>query len=507
MQIKTQQYVSTLVAAMAIMVITATLFYSMVQADKAIIRSNLASSIVAGGISRLRLVAFEYIVNRPERAKVQWLQRHASLTKLLNQDIFPEPDEKALIIDLKENHQYMKETFDALVALDAQPKNSLQARMLGQEVEQRLVTQVMMMTQDSVTKGARLVRLTDSRSLEAQRRTTWLVMMLAGVIGLIIAVNFFTAKRRILMPIEILKRGAKAFASGEFQFRTDLKINNELGELSQTFDQMAARLAQTMAALEHKSASLQEANKELESFSYSVSHDLRAPLRGIDGWSLALLEDYGAQLDQTARDYIDRIRFDTQRMGGLIDDMLQLARVTRSELKRESVDLTALANEICERIKKARSGQTIAFNIAPGLRADGDARLLEIALTNLLDNACKFSSTRNIAHVVFGTTVAEEPGTGVSGEVFFVGDNGVGFDMAHTQRLFGAFQRMHAASQFPGTGIGLATVQRVMLRHGGRVWASSRVDQGAIFYFKLTSTRLPVDAPPSPALTADKDAA
>lgn len=505
MQIRTQQYLGTLIAALAILSITLMLFYSMEQANKAIERSNLASNIVAGGISRLRLVAFEYIVNRPERAKVQWKMRHESLTRMLNQNVFHEPDELALLAELKENHRSMKETFDSLVALDARRDSSPQAQALAQEVERRLVTQIMTMTQDSVMNGARLVRLTDLRSVEAQHRTTWVVIMLAGLIGLIVAINFYTAHRRILIPIEQLKQGAKAFSRGEFDYRTALTINNELGELSQAFDQMAARLAQTMRALEQKTALLQETNKELESFSYSVSHDLRAPLRGIDGWSLALIEDYGEQLDKTAHEYLERIRFDTQRMGSLIDDMLQLARVTRSELRREPVDLSALATSIGKRLRQARSGQHIEFTIAPGLHADGDLRLLDIALTNLLDNACKFSTTRTISHVVFGVTNTEVPGTGQRCEAFFVGDNGVGFDMGHAQRLFGAFQRMHSTTQFPGTGIGLATVQRVMARHGGRVWASSQPDQGAIFYFMLGPTGRAERGTQAPAETADKE--
>ena len=490
MQIRTQQYLGTLITTIAIALIAAVLLYSMQQAERAVMRSNHASKIVSGGISRLRLVAFEYIVNRPERAKLQWQQRHDSLTRMFNEEVFVEADEKALLNSLKENHQYMKETFAALVALEAQSDASGAAQLLSREVERRLVTQIMVMTQDSVTKGARLARLSDLRRVEAQRRTTWVVLLLVGLIGVIVAINFFSAKRRILLPIETLKRGTKAYARGDFNSRTGLKINNELGELSQAFDQMAAQLAQTMAALEQKTGLLQETNKELESFSYSVSHDLRAPLRGIDGWSLALMEDYGTQLDKTAHEYLERIRFETQRMGSLIDDMLELARVTRSELKREPVDLTAVATAIGERLKRSRSEQHIEFSISKELKVDGDLRLLEIALTNLLDNACKFSSTRAIAKVVFGTTLADDPDTGLPGKVFFVGDNGVGFDMAHAQRLFGAFQRMHAATEFPGTGIGLATVQRVMIRHGGKVWAQSRPDQGAIFYFKLGDAKL-----------------
>jgi light-regulated signal transduction histidine kinase (bacteriophytochrome) len=228
-----------------------------------------------------------------------------------------------------------------------------------------------------------------------------------------------------------------------------------------------------------RTAQLQAANLELEAFSYSVSHDLRAPLRGIDGWSLALLEDCGAQLDEQGHKYLARVRSETQRMECLIDDLLQLSRLTRSEMRFAPVDISALAQVIVERLKETQDGRTIEFTIQPGLVAQCDRDLLEIALGNLFNNACKFSSTRLLSQVEFGQTLQ-------NGKlVFFVRDNGVGFDMIYAKKLFGAFQRLHKQSEFPGTGIGLATVQRIINRHGGQLWADSKPDMGATFYFTL----------------------
>jgi len=228
-----------------------------------------------------------------------------------------------------------------------------------------------------------------------------------------------------------------------------------------------------------RTAQLEAANKELEAFAYSVSHDLRAPLRGIDGWSLALVEDYASQLDERAHGYVDRVRAETQRMGMLIDDLLQLSRVTRSEMATGAVDLTSIAQTIATRLTEDNSGRRIEFMIVGGLAANGDARLLEIALDNLFSNAVKFTGPRTEARIEFGRTErdGERP--------FYVRDNGVGFDMAFAGTLFGAFQRMHNASEFPGSGIGLATVQRIIRRHGGRVWAGAQPDRGATFYFTL----------------------
>ncbi|MGA3040552.1 MAG: PAS domain S-box protein [Bryobacteraceae bacterium] len=228
-----------------------------------------------------------------------------------------------------------------------------------------------------------------------------------------------------------------------------------------------------------RTAQLEVANQELETFAYSVSHDLRAPLRGIDGWSQALVEDHGSQLNAEARHYLGRVRSEAQRMGQLIDDLLRLSRVTRAPLERDSVDITAVARSIADNLGEIHADRRIEFVIQPGMTASGDARLLEVALTNLLNNATKFTGKRAEARIELGRT--EQNGQ----PAFFVRDNGAGFDMAYARSLFGPFQRLHRAAEFPGNGIGLATVQRIVHRHGGRVWAEAAVDRGATFYFTL----------------------
>jgi signal transduction histidine kinase len=227
------------------------------------------------------------------------------------------------------------------------------------------------------------------------------------------------------------------------------------------------------------SAELKAANRELESFSYSVSHDLRAPLRAIDGFSQVLAEDYGAKLDAEARACLQRIRGATQRMGMLIDDLLKLSRVTRTEIRREQIDLSAMANEIARDLRAGDPERRAHFEIASGLLAQGDSHLLRIVLQNLLSNAWKFTSKRAEARIEMGLLRDNGQST------YFVRDNGAGFDPAYADRLFGAFQRLHGVEEFPGTGIGLATVQRVILRHGGKVWAEGAVDRGATIYFTL----------------------
>ncbi|MCC6616443.1 MAG: PAS domain S-box protein [Anaerolineae bacterium] len=234
------------------------------------------------------------------------------------------------------------------------------------------------------------------------------------------------------------------------------------------------------AVLEQRAVELEATNKELEAFSYSVSHDLRAPLRSIDGFSQALLEDYADQIDDFGKDYLQRVRAAANRMAALIDDLLNLSRITRAEMRLEPVDLSDMAQSIASDLQQQQPERQVEFSIRDGMIVDGDPRLMRVALENLIGNAWKFTSKRSQAHIEFGMVDQPE-----DGRVFYVRDDGDGFDMAYVDKLFGAFQRLHAITEFEGTGIGLATVQRVIRRHGGNVWAQGEIGKGAIFFFRL----------------------
>jgi len=226
---------------------------------------------------------------------------------------------------------------------------------------------------------------------------------------------------------------------------------------------------------------LEASNKELEAFSYSVSHDLRTPLRGIDGFSLALIEDYHDKIDEQGKKYLQRIRLAAQNMAQLIDDMLGLARVNRSEIDIQQVNLSEIAREIAHNLHGTQPERMVKFIIQEGIEARCDSHLLRIVLENLIGNAWKFTSKHPTARIEFGMQLQKDTA------VYFVRDDGAGFDMKYAQKLFGAFQRLHTAIEFQGTGIGLATVQRIIHRHGGRVWAEGEVEKGATFYFTLHS--------------------
>jgi len=238
-------------------------------------------------------------------------------------------------------------------------------------------------------------------------------------------------------------------------------------------------LREAFESLRRAKEAADAANRELEAFSYSVSHDLRAPLRAIDGFSLALLNNYQGLLDDRGGDYLRRVRGATQRMAQLIDDLLKLSRLTRGELIIGEVDLSALAQEVAAELRKAQPERQVSLHIAAGLTAMCDPHLLKVVLENLLGNAWKFTGRKEGAAIEFG---AAEAGGATA---FFVRDNGAGFDMSYADKLFVTFQRLHLEKEYPGTGIGLSLVQRIIRRHGGKVWAEGKVGQGATFYFTL----------------------
>lgn len=281
---------------------------------------------------------------------------------------------------------------------------------------------------------------------------------------------------------EVLKARIRAQMRRKQFENQNRRIREEIlrKELEASEARAARELAETRAALVEE---LERKNGELEAFSYSVSHDLRAPLRIIDGFSHALLEDESDKLGPKGRHDLQRIRNAAQRMGQLIDDLLQLSRVTRADLRRTPVDLSEVARTVAAELHLREPGRNVAVQIGPGLVVDADARLMRVLFDNLIGNAWKFTSKVSDARIE--VDVLERDG----GAVYYVRDNGAGFDMEYGERLFSPFQRLHSEVEFPGTGIGLATVRRIVDRHGGRVWAEGAVERGATFFFTLPSKR------------------
>ncbi len=306
----------------------------------------------------------------------------------------------------------------------------------------------------------------------------------------------YSLDHRIILPdgqIRIVHEQARVFRDesnaairmlGTVQDITSRKLaEEELAQYRSHLETLVEKRTTTLKQREEElrtlTTHLQASNQELEAFSYSVSHDLRAPLRAIDGFSLALLEDYQDRLDETGHDYLQRIRKGAQKMSRLIDNLLQLSRISRSELKLTDIDLSQLATQVVEELRRGEPTRKIDVTIEPDIQVRGDATLLGVLLSNLIGNAWKFTQRCDQARIEIGRQREREK------EVIFIRDNGAGFDMKYADKLFSAFQRLHSLDQFDGTGVGLATVQRVINRHGGRVWTKAAVGRGATFYFTL----------------------
>lgn len=329
-------------------------------------------------------------------------------------------------------------------------------------------------------RGWGLVVKRDQRDIQSHHRRSAALFTLAGLLGLTAAIVFIQwISSRLCRPIHEISQAVVELAAGHLETRVpENEIEHagsgnceELGGLAVSFNTMAQRI-------QDREQELKDLNDELESFSHSVSHDLRAPLRSVDGFSLALLEDFGDKLGTKGKQQIHRIRSASHRMEGLINDLLDLSSITRGKIEPTNVDLSALAQEVTDRLA-ASSNRTIACTIEPRLTAKCDRHLMRIVLENLFSNAWKFTRKTPQPLVQFGSETIS------GGSAFFVRDNGAGFDTRRSAEVFNVFQRLHGREEFEGTGVGLATVQRIIRRHGGWIWAKSTSGQGAAFYFIL----------------------
>ncbi len=358
---------------------------------------------------------------------------------------------------------------DRVAVMDqiAQLKLNNQADRLGMVIMDGKGRQQMVLLRQVIDDcGNEERRLLDLRTAEVRRNVSRarFTLFFASALDLLLIFLMFRyfARERRLKELSELTATSLAASRAEVERKAD-----EIQALNVTLEERVRQ----------RTAELENTNKELEAFSYSVSHDLRAPLRTIDGFSLALEEDYAEAVDDTGRDYIKRVRGGVQRMGMLIDALLQLSRVTRAEILREPVDLSAMANTVAANVKDENPERAMQITVDPGMQVNADPKLLRVALENLLGNAAKF--TGKVAHPVI------HMGWNSKEEAFFIEDNGAGFDMHYAGKLFGAFNRLHGDKDFKGSGIGLATVARVIARHHGRIWAYGEVDHGATFFFTV----------------------
>lgn len=480
MKISTKVHLATTTALAAILLIAGMVWWTHLQAQDAADKRRQTTEI-SRGLAELRLLTIEYIVHSQEKARDQEQAASRRVDQLMEKNTVYDPEQVAILTALRARNAEAHQLFRELVAARTweesagNPTPEALARLDSRPTTGRLLA----IQQENLADTIRLSNLTTNRIDSTQNRVALVTVAGLALIGLVVAGAAWFINRDVLRPIGRLQGAMGEVAAGNWGYELDTRGDDELAAMARSFSSMTQSLRHSFEQIERSNVELAALNKEIEAFSYSVSHDLRGPLRSMDGFSLALLEDYGDKLDDEAKDYLNRIRAASQRMGRLIDELLGLSKVTRTELAVKPVDLSAIARDIAQGISQQNPGRKVEWAIEDGVEVLADKSLMQIAMQNLLENAFKFSGKVDDPVIQVGTLEREGKRT------CFVRDNGVGFDMAYADRLFGAFQRLHHESDFSGTGIGLAIVHRIFRRHEGKVWAESRPGQGATFFFQL----------------------
>lgn len=492
MKIASKLRFATGIGLAAIGVIAAMIWWTYAEVDGAN-RQRRVTSEIGRGLTAQRLVTFEYHLYHNERARLQWDAVSDSVNLLVANARFAEPAQAEILANLRENRAAGQRLFAEITAARAADREDAPLDDAGRRFEAQLLGQLLTYQQENATEVFRLNSLVTERINDAQRQLGIAILAGLALIAAIIAGTSWFLRRSVLAPIDGLEQATRQVAAGNWDFIFGIRGDDEVGELSRNFDAMIKSLRESFAKVERSNKDLAALNEELNAFSYSVSHDLRGPLRSMDGFSLVLLEDYGDKLDEEGKDALARIRGASQRMGFLIDDILRLSQVTRAELRLTRVDLSAIAREIAGALDRDPASRPVEWAIESGLSVLADAALMRIAMQNLLQNAWKFTSRTGSPVIRVGALERDAK------TVYFVADNGVGFDMAHAGGLFAAFQRLHHIEDFPGTGIGLAIVQRIIRRHDGEIWAEAKEGAGATFFFSVKESKHGSDEQDHPA--------
>jgi signal transduction histidine kinase len=481
MRLATRFRITGAVSVAAILLLAAVLAWSLRESRSAEADADFAGAMTKEQYERA-LLRDDYLLSRGMRPFAQWEERTATLKRLLAQAVaeFQAPEEREVVAEMTELFDRTDLLFNEIASRDRDVVRGERQRALAAELRERSTATLRIVGHDLYARARQLESSASARLKVTQTRTT---VTMVALLGAVFVITFFNTRMALVTlerRVTRLRDGAEQVAAGKLEHRIAMKGDDELAELGNAFDRMTERLQLSYAAVE-------TSNRELEAFSYAVSHDLRAPLRSVAGFSQAVLEDYGRQLDDKGRQYLEMAAEASREMGQLIDDLLRLSRVSRSEMERVPVDLTAMAASIVAELRSVEPDRVVEVEIAPRLGAEGDPTLLRLVLENLLRNAWKFTSHHASARITVGRM--QEDGR----DGFFVADDGAGFDMAYVRKLFQPFQRLHRTAEFPGTGIGLATVIRIIRRHGGEAWARGEVEKGATVFFTLPDKGEPHD--------------
>jgi signal transduction histidine kinase len=478
MKIGTKERLLTIMTLAVIGLIAAIIGWTYMEVDVAN-RQRQQASAIARGLAELRLLTFEYRLYHNERAKVQWYAVSDRIDRDFANAQASIPTQDQVLARMRERRATIRRLFTKLTSAEAGSRAGAPLDESTRLFEAQLLSRVLAEEQDNFADIFRLTDIATERINDAQRRLLTIVLSGLALVAMIKIGVSWLIHRDVLAPVARLQHAAQQVAAGNWNSTIGIRSGDEIGELSKNFDAMTHSLRKSFWQIEESNQELAALNTELEAFSYSVSHDLRGPLRSMDGFSLLLIEDYGDKLDEEGKDALQRIRAASQRMGDLIDDLLRLSQVTRAELNVTRVDLSAIAREIADAMDQEPSGRSVQWAIESGLSIRADPALIRIAMQNLLQNAWKFTGRTDRPVIRVGAMERDAK------TVYFVADNGVGFDMAHADRLFGAFQRLHHVGDFSGTGIGLAIVQRIIRRHDGEIWAEAKEGEGATFFFNV----------------------
>lgn len=501
MRIRTRLHIVT-AASTAMVVIMSLLFYwsqhRLATANKA---KNLADEIVSSVFERNTLKN-DYLTNNNPRAKDQWLSKQNQISDLLKTApaTIVSSGDREIFTEIQKKLEGSSTVFQQIINNRESVSNGMRLQTQAIEIENSLVGQLLLKFLDTIADAHRLQKSSNELIASTQRTATLISLSIIVSIALFLIIVAWSLGRIISKGLESLQTGAAAIGAGNLHHTIPLSGEDEFADVAAAFNTMSGKLAESHAALEqdivarkraaceieglnlelsHTVSQLQGANQELEAFAYSVSHDLRAPLRAMGGFSEALMEDFGDTLEPEARDYLDEIVIGSRHMGQLIDGLLTLSRSTRGELHRDRVDLSAMTGRIRMELERSEPQRLLEWRVEPGLSAGGDARMIEAVMRNLLGNAWKYTAGTAEPIIRVYTELAG------SGRFFCVADNGAGFDMSHAEKLFQPFQRLHRQDEFPGIGIGLATAQRIVHRHGGTIHATGAPHEGAVFRFSL----------------------
>ena len=494
MKINTKLKMAVLAPALMAFIISLTLVFS--HAEMAGVQEN--GDIVRrirNSIAEINTLVHTYALYHEERPKQQLLAEHDKLMSLISGIKVRDPEQQLLLTDLGANSGFMKETFLRLVSVH-ENAGSYGSSELSAEAQDRLVGQLLVRYSEMDTGASRLRRLVDDGIRETQAWTTALIFIVMAGTTIPLMIGLFLMMRNARASLAVLRRGTEVVGAGNLDYRISLSGRDELAELARSFDEMTCQLQKVTvskdllqremeerklaeAQREKLIANLEAVNRELEAFTYSVSHDLRAPLRAIDGFSRMLLNDIGGSLDPESKRKFNVISANAQKMGQLIDDLLVLSRTQRTTLSMSAVDMNLLVLDVWGELWVGDPVRNIEFRVGDLPPVCGDRVLLRQALSNILGNAVKFTRNKDGAQIEISGSNSGDFNT------YCVRDNGVGFDMRYYDKMFEVFRRLHSEKEFEGTGVGLAIVKKIIERHGGRIFAESKPGGGAAFYFML----------------------